>query len=131
MKKIIEGLTQRLEGTKVYLIELLKSDDMILISRSEFDEDMGNIKDHINEIKDQRDNVYINEEAIRDAVSDAIYSMGVDDSMIEGLDGVESECDMAYNELSKIRRKYNSMDKKKEETINSAVNRVINNSIDK
>jgi hypothetical protein len=131
MKKLIEGLTQRLEGTKVYLIELLKSDDMILISKSEFDEDMESIKDHINEIKAERDNVYINEDAIRDAVSDVIYQMDVDDSMIEGLDGVEAECDMAYNELSKIRRKYDSMDKKKEEVINSAVNRVMNNSIDK
>ena len=122
MKKIIEGLTQRLEGTKVYLIELLKSDDMILISRSEFEEDMNELKAHVEEVQDKTEQVYIDEERVRDAVHDAIYNLEVDSDSIDGLDDVQAECEMARKELSRIRRKYAPTIK--EEKIEKAVDSV-------
>lgn len=132
MKKLIQGLKDRLQGTQVYLMELLKSDDMILISRSEFEEDMNELKAHIEEVQDRTEQVYIDEERVKDAVADAIYNLEVDTDSIDGLDDVQAGCENARQELSRFRRKYapTIKEQKVEEVVDSAVNRIMNNSID-
>ena len=105
---------------------------MILISRSEFERDMDELKAHIEEVQDRTEQVYISEDSIRDAVHDAIYNLEVDSDSIYGMDDVQSECEMARNELSKIRRKYapTIKEQKVEEAVDSAVNRIMDNNID-
>jgi hypothetical protein len=132
MRKLIQGLKDRLQGTQVYLMELLKSDDMILISRSEFEEDMNELKAHIEEVENKTEQVYVDEDRIRDAVHDAIYNLEVDSDSIYGMDDVQAECEMARSELSRIRRKYapTIKEQKVEEAVDSAVNRIMDNNID-
>tara|TARA_R100000808_G_scaffold906_1_gene4317 strand:+ start:3397 stop:3702 length:306 start_codon:yes stop_codon:yes gene_type:complete len=100
MKNLINKL-------KNYLTEVLKSDDMMLVSKSEFGDDIQNIKDFIEEVKNRaNNNLYVSDDAIRDAVHDAIYNMHIADDLIEGIDDVESECQNAINEVDNLMKKY-------------------------
>ena len=125
MKNLIKKL-------KNYLTELLMDDDMLLISREEFEDEMNGLMGEVEELEDSIGSVYVNEDYIRDAVNDAIYNLDISDDAVEGLDSLEHATNQAKDRIKAMRRTYapTKKEKKMEEVVDSAVNRIMDNNID-
>ena len=98
-----------------YLTELLTGEDMLLVNRIEFENDMKELTRMVEYMESRTSYVCIDEgnieSMVQDAVSDLMYDLRLDlqaEDNIEGLSDLVATCEEAQAKIKAMKDKYNN-----------------------
>ena len=108
MKTLIKKLTD-------YLTELLTGEDMLLVNRIEFENDMKELSRMVEYMESRTSYVCIDESniesMIQDTINDLMYDLRLDlnpEDNIEGLSDLVATCKEAEEKIKAMKDKYNN-----------------------
>lgn len=104
MKKFITQLTEQLTDFTTKSIKLILDKKYMLVNREEFENDLQRIREELEGIENQKTQLYVCEDRIRDIINEELYNLNFDSDCIEG---IEEICTGEAEEVVKsIEQKY-------------------------